>query len=63
MFHFSSGIPSDGALVQQLHFSGLVTLLIAPSYSALQSQNVPVVINKANTSTHKLFLKTATSSA
>lgn len=63
VFLFSSGIHSDGVLGTAAAFSGLASLLIAPPYSALLFHNVPVVISKANTSIHKLFWKTATSSA
>lgn len=62
MFHLGQEFLWMVPLVEQLHPSGQMTLLIAPSYSELQSQKAPVVINKANSSTH-CALKTATSSA
>lgn len=47
VFLFSSGIHSDGVLGIAAAFLGLVSLLIAPPYSALLFHNVPVVISKS----------------
>lgn len=62
MFHLGQEFLRMVPLVQQLHSSGQMTLLIAPSYSGLQRGKAPVIIHKANFSTH-CVLKTAASSA